>query len=93
MSRDFQKELCFLGAESSPAVERAPGGNGCAERFIQTLKENLLWVRCFYTIENLRQALLTFQRTYNEPWLIERHSHRPPAAIRRVQTMNTQHAP
>jgi transposase InsO family protein len=45
MSRAFQDELRFLGIESSPAFVRAPEGNGCAERFIRTLKENLLWVR------------------------------------------------
>jgi len=90
MSRDFQKELAFIGAESSPAFVRAPEGNGCAERFIRTLKENLLWVRWFDTVEELRQALLEFQRTYNEQWLIERHGHRPPADIRRDQKLNTQ---
>jgi transposase InsO family protein len=42
MSGDFQKELRFLGIDSSPAFVRAPEGNGCAERFIRTLKENLL---------------------------------------------------
>ena len=57
----------------SPAFVRAPEGNGCAERFIRTLKENLLWVRTFNTIEELRYALLTFRETYNATWLIERH--------------------
>jgi putative transposase len=33
MAEDFQKELRFLGIESSPAFVRAPEGNGCAERF------------------------------------------------------------
>jgi putative transposase len=42
MSDAFQGELKFLGIESSPAFVRAPEGNGCAERFIRTLKENLL---------------------------------------------------
>src|SRR4051794_1347466 len=41
MSHHFQKEIAFLGLESSPAFVRAPEGNGCAERFIRTLKENL----------------------------------------------------
>jgi putative transposase len=45
MSDAFQKELAFLGIDSSPAFVRSPEGNGCAERFIRTLKENLLWVR------------------------------------------------
>ncbi len=79
MSHDFQKEIAWLGASSSPAFVRAPEGNGCAERFIRTLKENLLWVRTFRTVEELRLALLDFRRTYNEHWLIERHGHRSPA--------------
>jgi putative transposase len=65
MAHAFQKELAFLGIESSPAFVRAPEGNGCAERFIRTLKENLLWVRTFDTVEDLRQALLAFRETYN----------------------------
>jgi transposase InsO family protein len=85
MAHDFQKELRFLGTESSPAFVRAPEGNGCAERFIRTLKENLLWVRGFATVEELRQALLAFREAYNAAWLIERHGFRPPAAIREEQ--------
>ena len=49
---------------------RAPEGNGCSERFIRTLKENLLWVRYFATVEELRLALLEFKRVYNEKWLL-----------------------
>ncbi len=85
MSDAFQKELRFLGIESSPAFVRAPEGNGCAERFIRTLKENLLWVRGFDTVEELRQALLEFRETYNATWLIERHGFRPPSAVRQDQ--------
>jgi putative transposase len=85
MADDFQKELRFLGIESSPAFVRAPEGNGCAERFIRTLKENLLWVRTFATVEDLRAALLEFRETYNTTWLIERHGFRPPVAIRKEQ--------
>jgi putative transposase len=83
MSDHFQKELTFLGIESSPAFVRAPEGNGCAERFIRTLKENLLWVRTFETIEELRQALLAFRETYNNSWLIKRHGFLSPAEYRR----------
>ena len=85
MSDAFQSELAFLGIESSPAFVRAPEGNGCAERFIRTLKENLLWVRPFETVEELRQALLEFRDAYNATWLVERHGFRPPAAIRAEQ--------
>jgi len=85
MSHHFQKEIAFLGIESSPAFVRAPEGNGCAERFIRTLKENLLWVRTFETIEELRQALLAFRETYNTTWLIERHGFLTPAQFRQKQ--------
>lgn len=85
MSDAFQKELSFLAIESSPAFVRAPEGNGCAERFIRTLKENLLWVRTFDTVEDLRQALLEFREIYNATWLIERHGFRPPNAVRHDQ--------
>ena len=85
LSDDFQKEIKFLGIEASPSFVRCPQGNGCAERFIRTLKENLLWVHHFRTIEELRIALQEFQKTYNHQWLIERHGHKTPADFR-VQT-------
>jgi putative transposase len=85
MSDAFQQELAFLGIASSPAFVRAPEGNGCAERFIRTLKENLLWVRTFDTVEELRQALLVFREAYNTTWLIERHGFQTPAAVRHNQ--------
>ena len=91
MSDHFQKEFAFLGIESSPAFVRAPEGNGCAERFIRTLKENLLWVRTFETIEELRQALLAFRETYNTTWLIERHGFLTPAQFRQKQLQTARH--
>jgi len=41
MAHVFQEERTFLGITSAPAFGREPEGNGCAERFIRTLKENL----------------------------------------------------
>ena len=86
VSHDFQAEIRFLGIESSPAFVREPEGNGCAERFIRVLKENLLWVRRFDTVEELRLALLAFRQTYNQSWIIERHGYRTPAQVRAEQT-------
>jgi transposase InsO family protein len=82
---DFQTELAFLGIAPSPAFVREPEGNGCAERFIRTLKENLLWVRRFATVEDLRQALHAFKDTYNRTWIVERHGYQTPAAVRAAQ--------
>lgn len=85
MSGDFQAEIKFLGITSSPSFVRQPEGNGVAERFIRTLKENFLWVHTFDTIEELRQALIAFARHYNETWLVARHGHRTPAQVRADQ--------
>ena len=82
MSDYFPDELRFLGIESSPAFVREPEGNGVAERFIRTLKEQLLWVRTFDTVDELRLALLEFKDRYNREWLCERHGHQTPAAVR-----------
>lgn len=83
VSRVFQNELAFLGIESSPAFVRAPEGNGCIERFLRTLKEQLLWIRSFVDAEDVRRAVTQWIALYNENWLIERHGHRSPAAVRR----------
>jgi len=85
MSDAFQTEMRFLGIESSPAFVRAPEGNGCAERFIRTLKENLLWIRTFDTVEQLRLARLEFREIYNTTWLIQRLGYRTPAQARQDQ--------
>ena len=79
LADDFQQEVAFFGIESSPSFVREPEGNGVAERFIRTLKENLLWVRSFDTIEELRLALCAFKRTYNEQWMLEKYHYRSPA--------------
>jgi transposase InsO family protein len=82
MSDHFQGELRFLGIASSPAFVREPEGNGCVERFIRTLKEQLLWVRTFQTVEELRLALLEFKQRYNREWLVERHDYATPRQAR-----------
>ena len=85
MSRVFQDELRCLGLTSSPAFVREPQGNGCAERCIRTLKEHLLWLTTFATVEELRVALLEFQQRYNETWLIGRHRYKTPMQVRQEQ--------
>jgi transposase InsO family protein len=82
MSDDFQNEIQFLGIEASPAFVRQPEGNGCIERFFRTLKEQLLWIRRFRDLEELRAALIEFRDRYNNNWILERLSYRTPAQAR-----------
>jgi len=93
MSGDFQDEIAFLGIESSPSFVRQPEGNGVAERFIRTLKENFLWVHTFDTIEELRRGLRDFVAHYNATWLVARHGYRTPNQIRAEQCSLAQGSP
>jgi transposase InsO family protein len=82
MSRWFQDELDFLGIRSSPSYVAQPEGNGVAERFVRTLKEQLLWVESYDTVDSLRDALQSFRSSYNKNWMVARHGYRSPCQVR-----------
>ena len=92
MSDDFQNEIRFVGMESSPSYVRQPEGNGCIERFFRTLKEQLLWVRHFKDLAQLRDALTEFRDRYNHHWILERLQYRTPAQARRDFSIEVQRA-
>jgi transposase InsO family protein len=77
-SAHFTAALAWLGIADSPAFPGEPECNGCAERWIKTLKEQCLWARTYRTIDELRVAVASFVETYNNQWLIERLGHRTP---------------
>ena len=81
-SEHYQVEIDHLGIARSPAYHYEPETNGCAEKFIQTLKEQILWLERFATFEELRAAVRRFAVTYNREWLLERHDYRTPAEAR-----------
>src|SRR5664280_3799087 len=78
----YQVEIDHLGIARSPAYHYEPETNGCAEKFIQTLKEQVLWIERFDTFEALRDAVRAFTVTYNHKWLLERHDYRTPIEAR-----------
>ena len=86
-SDDFQNEIRFLGIEPSPAFVRQPEGNGCIERFFRTLKEQLLWIRHFRDLEELRAALNEFRNRYNHQWILQRLNYRTPVQARHDFTL------
>jgi len=81
-SEHYQVEIDHLGIARSPAYHYEPETNGCAEKFIQTLKEQVLWIERFDTFEALRDAVRAFTVTYNHEWLLERHNYRTPTEAR-----------
>jgi hypothetical protein len=88
--RRVPAEPAFMRMTSSLRFVRKPEAtewqNGSserrAERFIRTLKENLLWIEHFTTVAELVEALRDFKRRYNEQWLIGRHGYRTPSQVR-----------
>src|SRR4051794_16484028 len=60
MSDHFQNQITFLGMTPSFAFVREPETNGVAERFIRTLKEQVVWGRIFRNAEEVRAAVRAF---------------------------------
>ena len=77
-SSHFGGALRWLGLADSPAYVGEPPCNGCAERFIRTLKEQCIWSRTWQTVDELAAGVRTFIESYNDGWLIERHGHCTP---------------
>src|SRR6266511_2001923 len=83
MSEHFQNHLTFFGMAPSFAFVREPETNGVAERFIRTLKEQVVFGRIFQDIEEVRTAVRTYFDRYNQHWLLEKNGYRSPAETRR----------
>jgi putative transposase len=77
-SAHFLGSIAWLGIADDAAFLGEPETNGCAERWIRTLKEQCLWVELHDSIDELRQAVARFVDRYNTSWLIQRHGHRTP---------------
>jgi putative transposase len=77
-SGHFLGSIAWLGIADDAAFLGEPETNGCAERWIRTLKEQCLWTELHDTIDQLRQAVTGFVHSYNTQWLIGRHGHRTP---------------
>ena len=68
-----------------PRGPKAHDGTITTERFIRTLKENLLWVCHFATVEELRLALIAFSGPTTRAGSSERHGYKAPAQVRAEQ--------
>jgi putative transposase len=77
-SGHFLGSIAWLGITDDAAFLGEPETNGCAERWIRTLKEQCLWAELYDNVDQLRQAIAGFVKTYNTQWLIGRHGHRTP---------------
>jgi Integrase core domain len=77
-SGHFLGSIAWLGIADDAAFLGEPETNGCAERWIRTLKEQCLWAELHDIVDQLRQGVSGFVDTYNTQWLIGRLGHRTP---------------
>jgi putative transposase len=80
--RRFCKALAELGIRTSYISPLNPRGNGLAERFVRTLRENRLAVFYFASIEELDREIAAFRVVYNEQYILQRWKYRTPSQVR-----------
>jgi putative transposase len=73
LSDHFQNQLKHWGINPSFAFIEQPQTNGVAERFIRTLKEQVIYGRVFQNLQEVREAVRRFIDTYNREWLVEKN--------------------
>jgi transposase InsO family protein len=82
LSDHFQNQLKHWGITPSFAFIEQPQTNGVAERFIRTLKEQVIYGRVFRNLKEVREAVRRFVDTYNREWLVEKNGFKSPIEYR-----------
>jgi transposase InsO family protein len=82
LSDHFLSQLKHWGISPSFAFIAQPQTNGVAERFIRTLKEQVIYGRVFWNLQEVREAVRRFVDTYNHEWRLERLSYMSPVEFR-----------
>lgn len=68
-SRSFMQGCAALGIKQALTAYNNPKGNADTERMMRTLKEELVWLREWKSVEELKKALDVFVESFNEQYL------------------------
>lgn len=78
LSDHFLNQLKHWGISPSFAFIEQPQTNGVAERFIRTLKEQVIYGRIFQNLQQVRDAVRRLVDSYNREWLVEKNGYQSP---------------
>lgn len=82
VSEHFRNQVRFWGVGASYSFIEQPQGNGVAERFFRTLKEQIIYGRTYRTVAEVREAVDTFVELYNAQWRPEKNGYLSPSERR-----------
>ncbi len=71
------------------ALVGEPETNGVAERFIRTLKEQVVHGRAYEGVDDLREAVRRFVETYNRAWRLAKLGFKTPLEARAAASLPT----
>lgn len=81
-SDTYRNQVKAWGMSLSFALVGEPETNGVAERFIRTLKEQVVHGRAHAGVNDLREAVRRFVETYNRAWRLEKLGFKTPLEAR-----------
>lgn len=83
-SKDFEREIQFLGIEKSSAFVRSPQSNGVIERFHRTAQEQLLHIGSVQQLDDAKVKISEFVSKYNQKWLLHRLGLKSPLDYKKI---------
>jgi putative transposase len=83
-SDHFLSQIAYWGIAQSFSFVAQPQGNGIAERFIKTLKQQAIYGHVFRNAMEVHEAVAKFVHDYNHHWRIERLRFLTPAEARNI---------
>lgn len=81
-SKDFIKEMNFLGLTESKSFVRSPECNGIIERWHRTINEQVFSINAFDNIENAAKIITKFINDYNDTWMLHRLKLKTPKQVK-----------
>jgi transposase InsO family protein len=84
-SHSFMQACAALGIKQAFTAYNNPKGNADTERMIRTLKEELVWLREWQSVEELKTALDEFVESFNEQYLHSSLGYKTPNQFEKEQ--------